>query len=373
MDTQPPAANKLLNEVVDTGLCCLCGGCSGGCPYLVPYQGRIARLDDCTLTEGQCYQYCPRTLTDMDAISDHIFGLPYSEDEIGVVQEAFLARSTDPEIRDKGQDGGTVTALLSLALDEGLIDAAVETRMTDDRTPQGFIARSTEDFLSCAGVSYEPSPVLHTFNSLPKESTERLAIVGLPCHVACVAKMKTYPPSNRVNMDNVKVVIGLFCGWTLANGFHRFLQDRFNLSQDARFDIPHHPAHTFDVYTESGKESVELDDIRRYINDACSYCWDMTAEFADVSVGSGRTAFRGWNTVIVRTRDGQRVTDIAKAKYALETQPLPTESLDNLRRASLNKKKRALASIIARTGDRDNLLYLGLPRNVVDRVLAAGD
>lgn len=372
MTTQPPALTKLLSEVVDTGLCCLCGGCSGGCPYLVPYRGRIARLDQCTLTEGQCYQYCPRTYTDMEALSQHIFGAPYEEDPLGVVKEVFLARSTDKAIRERGQDGGTVTALLSLAMSERLVDAVVETRMAEDRTPHGFVARTREDLLECAGVSYEPSPVLETLNRLPKESSERLAVVGLPCHVTCLAKMTTRPPQNRVNIDNLKVVIGLFCGWTLANGFHRFLEQRFDLSQASKFDIPHHPATTFDVYTETGMESVELEDIRPYVNDACSYCWDMTAEFADVSVGSGRAMFKGWNTVVVRTAAGQQLTDIAKAKYALETQPVPDESVDNLRRAALNKKRRALASIAARSGSKDDLLYLGLPAGVADRILADG-
>lgn len=370
MDIKAEAHKRLFQEVIDTGLCTLCGGCCGGCPYLVSYKGKIARLDDCTLSEGQCYQTCPRTYTDMNAISQQIFGVPYVEDEIGIVNEIFLARSTDAKTREKGQDGGTVTTLLSLALDEGILDAVVEAKMADDKIPQGFIARNREELLECAGVSYEPSPVLETLNSLPKESTERLGIVGLPCQVTCVAKMKTCPPKNRVNMENIKVVIGLFCGWTLTNGFHQFLQQRFDLSQAIKFDIPHHPGHTFDMYTESGKESVELNEIRQYINNACNYCWDMTAEFADISIGSGRAMFKGWNTVIVRTKAGARLTDIAKAKYALETQPIPIESVNNLKQAALNKKKRTLNNIIARSGDKKNLLYLGLPQNVVDKVLA---
>lgn len=74
MDTKVSGSKELFNEVIDTGLCALCGACVGGCPYLVPYKGRIVLLDNCTLSEGQCYQYCPRTYTDMNAISQQIFG-----------------------------------------------------------------------------------------------------------------------------------------------------------------------------------------------------------------------------------------------------------------------------------------------------------
>ena len=363
-------SRELLKEVIDAGLCILCGGCAGGCPYLLSYQDRIVLLDNCTLSEGRCYQYCPRTYTDMDAVSQKVFGVPFSKDEVGIVREVFLARSTDAEIHEKGQDGGTVTTLLSVALAEGIIDGAVETKMSDDKTPSGFIARDREELLQCAGNSYEPSPVLEVLNRVPGESTERLGVVGLACHVISVSKMKAYPPQNRMDIGNVKLVIGLFCGWELANGFRQFLQENFDLSQVVKFDIPHHPAHTFDVYTKSGKKSVELDEIGKFINPACSYCWDMTAEFADISVGSGRAMFKGWNTVIVRTKTGAELMDIAKTKRVLETQPIPLESLTHLKEVALNKKKRALSNIIAKTGDKKHLLYLGLSEDMVNKLLA---
>ena len=362
-------ARELFEGVIDAGLCASCGGCAGGCPYLLPYRGRIVLMDNCLLSDGQCYQYCPRTFTDMEAVSQKVLGVPFSEDEFGIVREIFLARSTDAEIHEKGQDGGAVTALLSVALAEGIIDGAVETKMDDNKIPHGFIARNREELLECAGVSYEPSPVLEALNRLPQESAEKLGIVGLPCHVASVSKMKTYPPKNRMNIDNVKLVIGLFCGWEFSGGFRQFLEENFDLPQVDKFDIPHHPAHTFDVYTKSDKKSVELEDIGQYISEACSYCWDMTAEFADISVGSGRAKFKGWNTVVVRTKAGAELMDIARKKGALETQPIPIESIDNLKRASLNKKKKALSSIIAKTGDKKNLLYLGISQDLANKLL----
>ena len=364
------ASKELYEEVIDKGLCTLCGGCAGGCPYLVVYDGRIVRLHQCTLSEGHCYQYCPRTYTDMDAISRHIFGVPYGEGEIGIVKEVFLARSTDPEIHNKAQDGGIVTTLLSVALTEGMIDGAVETKMDDEKNPHGFIARNREELLECAGVSYEPSPVLEAINQLPKESTEKLGFVGLPCHVASLSKMKLSPPNNRANIENVKLTIGLFCGWTLSHGFHQFLRENFDLFNATKFDIPHHPAHSFDVYSKSETQSVDLDKITHFINNACSYCVDMSAEFADISVGSGRAMFKGWNTVIVRTKPGVEILDIVKERQAIETQPIPTESLINLKRASLNKKRSAVHSIIAKSGNTEDLGYLGVSGNLVDKLLA---
>ena len=64
---------ELQEEVLETGLCAYCGACAGACPYLVSYKGRIVILDNCTIPEPQCYKYCPRTDTDIEAVSQHIF------------------------------------------------------------------------------------------------------------------------------------------------------------------------------------------------------------------------------------------------------------------------------------------------------------
>jgi len=341
------ASVKLRGEVIDEGLCSLCGGCAAGCPYLAQYKGGIVQLDRCTLSEGNCYQYCPRTYTDMDALSRKIFGQPFSNEDMGVVKDALLARATDTAITQKADDGGVVTALLSFALAEGLIDAAIATGMPGDKgaggplarnivtamsgngSPVGLLARSKEELLQCAGADYLTARALSVLNSVPKESNEKLGIVGLPCQVASVAKRKLSPPDNRVSIDNVKLVISLFC---------------------------------------ANKRWLEPGESRQAANKACSYCWDWTGEFADISVGSGRAKFKEWNTVIVRTQAGADIIQRAREKGAIEVQPLPEESLAIEKKASLDKKKRAIKNILAKSGDGKNLLYFGIPETLVAKL-----
>jgi coenzyme F420 hydrogenase subunit beta len=111
MDVQVKGSKELFHEVIDRGLCTLCGACTGGCPYLLSYRGRIVLLDNCALSEGQCYKYCPRTFTAMDAISQQVFGVPYGGDEFGTAKQVLMARSRDADIRQRAQYGGTVTGL----------------------------------------------------------------------------------------------------------------------------------------------------------------------------------------------------------------------------------------------------------------------
>jgi coenzyme F420 hydrogenase subunit beta len=307
----------------------------------------------------------------MNAVSEKIFGRPYSPDEIGVALDIGLTRSTDKEISAKGQDGGTVTTLLALALEEGMIDAIVSTKMNESKVPAGFVARSREELIQCAGVSYEASYVMEAYNAIPKESNARVGVVGVGCQIEALAKMKDVLHKNRVNIDNVKIALGLFCGWALRpETFHPYLEEKYDLSRVVKFEIPHHPSDTFDIYTQSDKKSVPLDEIRKYINPACQYCWDMTAEFADISVGAAGSTFTGWNTVIVRTKTGADLIGLAKSKGILEVQVLPDKRLGHLKASAWKRKRMAFWNIVERTGCKKNLLYVGgVPEGLVDRLL----
>lgn len=354
----------LVKEVIEAGLCVYCGACSGSCPYLLAYKGKIVVINDCNRAEGQCYQFCPRTPTDMDAINQAILGEPFRWSDFGTAKEMFLAKSSDDQILQRAQDGGTVTTLLSVALESGLIEAALTAKMDSEKTPNGYIARTREELLRCAGTSYEACPTLQALNQLSPDSRERLGIVSLPCHSEAIAKMKTYSSKYRANIDNVRIVIGLFCGWSLGHNFHTFLRQHFDLARVAKFDIPHHPGHTFDVYYQDGsKKEVELTEVKKYTSPACKYCWNMTAEFADVSVGSGRAKYRGWNTLIVRTDLGNQLVTLAREKGLLKTQPLPEENFINLRKASRRKKEKALYELRVKYDGK--LGYLGLSESLL--------
>ena len=360
---------ELVSEVFEKGLCTLCGACAGGCPYLVAYRGRITVMDNCTLDDGQCYQYCPRTYTDMDAVSCNYFNAPYAGDAIGEVQEIFIARSADLEIRGKAQYGGTVTTLLCLALEEGFIDAAVTVRNTGSWRPESYVASSREEVLATASSNYIACPVLERLNRFPKESAMQLGIVVLPCQALALGAMKQNPPANRVDICNVRLTLGLFCTWGLAQEpFHKFLSEKVDLLEVWKFDIPPPPAERMDIYQGSDIISLPLDEVRQFRMITCAYCLDMTAEFADISVGSAE-GIEGWNTVIIRTDTGKALLELARSKNLLETVKIPEGNRLHLIEAAANKKRRALHEIIKVTGNKGELMYLGLSPKAVEKMM----
>ena len=95
MTLEVKASRELQAEVLARNLCTLCGACVGMCPYWVAHKGRIVSLDECNLTQGRCYVFCPRTSLDLDLLSQAMFGVSYAADELGTVRQIIMARAAN--------------------------------------------------------------------------------------------------------------------------------------------------------------------------------------------------------------------------------------------------------------------------------------
>jgi coenzyme F420 hydrogenase subunit beta len=371
MSPEIKGCQQLRAEVIDRDLCSLCGACVGMCPYLVAYKGRVVALDDCNVSQGRCYAFCPRTATDLDLVSDSTFGAPYDAGPIGTVKDVIMTRAAGDGVRSQGQYGGTVSALASFALEQGLIDSMVLTSSGRDILPEGTLARDAAQVLDCARSNYVASPTLAAFNRQARsEDVCKVGVVAIPCQALALAKMRASPLENRNNIDRLGLVIGLFCTWALRyQEFARFLGERVPLARISKFDIPPPPANVFQVFSDSHEISIPLDDIRPFIRPTCNVCLDMTAEFADIAVGAAE-GVSGWNTLIVRSDRGRELVEAARARGVIEVDALPEENLNHLKEASLGKRKRGLSNIVKMSGSEDDLLYLSLSGDTRRKLLS---
>jgi coenzyme F420 hydrogenase subunit beta len=362
---------QLRADVIDRGLCALCGACAGICPYLVAHRGRIVALDDCAVERGRCYAFCPRVATDLDEASNAVFGAPFDAAPIGRVAQVLMTRAARENVRSSAQYGGTVSAIVAFAIERGFIDSAVLTKSDASMLPAGVLVRDPDDVLSHARSNYVAAPTLAAFNrEARREDVRRIGVVGTPCQALALAKMRASPLENRNNVEKLSLVVGLFCTWALDyDSFTRFLAEKLSLDRISKFDIPPPPANVFQAFSDSTSVSIPLDEVRRFIRPSCNVCLDMTAEFADVSVGAAE-GVEGWNTLIVRSERGRELVDAARAAGVIETDALPDENLNHLKGASLGKRRRALANIRQTTGSDDDLLYLELCAETRSRLLA---
>jgi coenzyme F420 hydrogenase subunit beta len=335
----------LEEKVFQKDLCTACGACLSLCPYLRSWQGRVVKLHDCGLDEGRCFAYCPRTEVDQGALQRKAHGKDYNDVEMGPVRNILMARTRDPIWRKKAQSGGVVSALIDYALRRKAIDAAILTLRGADFLPQGRIVRNREDIFNCAGSSYVSGPTLEALHKGPWQGEEKIGVVGLPCQTLALAKMRTAPVEKKGSIDKVDLVIGLFCTWALEyEKLMVFLKKRVGEGCIEKMDITPPPERLFKIKMEDGLHSLPVDEIRPFIRNGCRVCFDMTAEFSDISVGTVE-GIEGWNTIIIRSDRGEAIFIEAEEEGMIECKPLPEDHLNHLKEASLLKKERALNAV----------------------------
>jgi coenzyme F420 hydrogenase subunit beta len=334
--------DELNRTVIGKGLCAACGACVAGCPYITGFRGKTVVLDRCTVATGRCFQYCPMTTFDPEAVSMSVFGLPASGEALGHYEQALASRATDSSIAALGQGGGTVTTLMLTALDKGIIDAAVLAGApAGEEFPRGIVASSAAEIAACAGSRYVGSHSLAALRQALDQGYERIGVIALPCQVRSLRKMALYDLKNENLKERIALVVGLFCNWAFSSReFNSFLSGRFDVKTIKKFHIPPPPAGVIEVQAAGDVLSIPLDEVRPLIQEACRICPDMTSEFADVSVGmyEGRP---GWNTLLVRTHRGRSLVEKAVAEARIELDEFPASNLDHLGAASLQKRQRA--------------------------------
>jgi coenzyme F420 hydrogenase subunit beta len=353
------SSSDLELEVFSQGLCTSCGACVNICPYIKVVRDRVAVIEPCGLTEGKCYDFCPRTPTDIAALDRSVFGKTRTDYSLGPYVSIEMAQAKDSEIRCRAQYGGVVSALMKYALDTGEISSAVLTRPFDGAMmPASVLVEESNQVQECAGANYVSSATLAKMNEATKQGKDSIGLVGIPCQVLALRKMQS--SKHETGAKGVKLVIGLFCTWALSyKGFSEFLKGKVDLSKVKRIDIPPPPANIMIVDTAVGEVRFSLDEVRKFIKPTCNVCFDMTSEFADISMGMVE-GIEDWNTLIVRTPKGKKFIDKAKKAGVINTRPLEQTRLEHLKQASSIKKKRAVDAIQKRTNDKKNLLYLRL-------------
>ena len=358
----------LEEKVLGRDLCAACGACLSLCPYLRSFKGRVIKLDDCNLEEGRCFAYCPRTEVNLDEVYQKLFGKKYEEIELGPVRKIMMARAKESIWAKKAQTGGVVSALIDFALRESLIQAAVLTPRDGDLLPQGKIIKSRKEILRCAGSSYVSGPTLEALNKGPWKGEERIGVVGLPCQVLALARMKASTLEKKTPIDRVDLVVGLFCTWALDyKPFIAFLNKRVGNRPIKKLNITPPPERILEATAGGELYQIPVDDIRPFIRPSCRVCLDMTAELSDISVGTVEGK-EGWNTMIVRTAKGDDLLTRAKKAGVFEIRPLAKNSLSHLKEASLLKKRRALDALHEKGGEEK--AYFTLSANLINRIIS---
>lgn len=365
---------ELKTAVLDTDLCIGCGACIDLCPYIKSYKGRTVTLFPCSLSQGRCFAYCPKVEVDLDDLSQKFFGKPYNGAPLGSYGSILISRAGEKIERAGFQAGGTVSAIIHFALKKRYLDGAVLT----DRNgllPEPRFITNPEDIFLCVSSKYTAAPTLAALNQAIRNGFKEIGIVATPCQVLATALMRSNPLKEENFADPTGLVVGLFCTWALDfRAFEAFISKRLDITRIQKMDIPPPPAEKMEIYLEGGDiTEIPLDELRPLVPEGCSYCFDMTAEFSDLSVGvlEGRPDM---NTLIVRTERGQRIVEEAEKEGYLWVSEIPKENLEHLQWAAGNKKRRAFVKArqqnMVNTFEEDGIYYVRLRADALERITA---
>ena len=179
--------------VLRTGFCAGCGACVNLCPYQASYRDRTVILHHCDLAQGRCFAFCPRTPADLADMKSSLCDEADLTHELGAVKGFFIARAAQEENRRRSQHGGVVTALMTLALREGLINAAVLTERGEELLPRAVTVSEPEAAAQLGGSRFVVSPTVAEFNRALRTDYRRIGVVATPCQALALAKMRLQP------------------------------------------------------------------------------------------------------------------------------------------------------------------------------------
>lgn len=243
---------ELFDEVVTSGLCTGCAGCVVACPHdVLGYDDTNGVYKPFHLEEEggpggcghgergctSCTRACPRFRSWETEIDSFLYGRERQGDELsGVAKDVLLTRATDPEIHERGQDGGLVSAILLWCLANDRIDAALVSMLEGDGSTWKAIpgvARTREEILAAAGSRYTYSANPLAYADAIEGGAERLALVGMSCQSSVPGVMRARKAGKTGRRMGLS--IGLLCSKTFDDAiFDELFDARYGL---ARADI----------------------------------------------------------------------------------------------------------------------------------------
>ena len=361
---------NIIKEVVENELCIGCGTCIALCPnealevtinekkgIYVPKLNE-EKCNNC----GICYEVCPGHEVNFKTLNMAIFGKEPEDVLIGNYLNCYVGHATEYNLRYNSSSGGLVTAFLIFALEEGLIDGALVTRMKRDNPlePEPFIARAKEEIIEASKSKYCPVPANIALKEiLESEEEERFAVVGLPCHIHGIRKAEQI---NKKLKEKIVLHVGIVCNHTPTFLATEFILKKMNVKKESVTKLEYRGTGWpggMTITTENGGKTFIPQFCSNYWGIVfnsfffpmrCTLCYDKICGLADVSFADAwmpelmKHNDVGISLIITRTEISEEILSKATSREEIELKEVNENVV--LQSQSLFKVKKQLKARI---------------------------
>ena len=355
-------------KVTENSLCSGCGTCIALCPnkaikmninHVKGIYIPIIEEKKCNNCE-KCYNICPGRHVDFRQLNLEIFSKEPENFLVGNYLNCYIGCSKDYDIRFHSSSGGLITQILIYALEEGIINGVIVTKMSKDHPlePDVFIARTTNEIIEASKSKYCPVPVNVCLEEILKtKKEEKFAVVGLPCHIHGIRKAETL---NKELKGKIVLTIGLLCNHVPNFWGTEIFLKKFNLNKSDIKELNYRgdgwPG-TIGILKENGeKNMISYSDFWNFAGSSlfypkrCLMCIDGTSEFSDVSFGDAwLPEFSkdkiGVSIIISRNQISEKILNSMKLDNYIKISKITPERLIRSQLVMLYFKKKSLYSL----------------------------
>lgn len=305
--------NDLKKEIIDRDLCCLCGTCVGMCPTktLSYSDGKIENSKNKCVGCGLCSRVCPggefqysdynRSLFNCDAPPTALFGF------YRFIRKGY---SLDPYVRERASSGGLATQLACFMLEERLADSVIGV-VSEGTKNSARILTSREQVLTAMQSKYVFVPLNEILRTV-REREGKYLYVGLPCQVQGLRRAMGLDPVIR---ERIVMTAGIFCGFNMTEEATDFLIRKSGIRKEDISSVEYRGKKNGTTgFRLTGREKEFFISKHGYTilniffsRPRCWKCYDLTAEFADISFGDAWEMETGWSRIIVRSEAAEKV------------------------------------------------------------------
>lgn len=294
---------------------------------------------------------------DFKELNTKIFGKKPENHFLGNYSKCYVGHANDDSVRSESSSGGMITQLLIFALENGIIDGALVTRMKEDNPlrTEPFIARTREDIILASKSKYCPAAPNEALKLILKENG-RFAVIGLPCHIHGIRKAE-----ENVKGLKEKIVLhfGIICSHTVNFLGTEFLLEKLGVSSKEIAGIAYRGrgwpgSMSIKLNNNSSRSVPYVGKWNSYgpvfssfffTPKRCLMCPDETNELADISFGDAwipelRNERKGESVIVARTNVGAKILSVALAEGVMSMKALKHNRVESSQAGPLKFKKR---------------------------------